>query len=68
MTLTMFIVGFFIFILYIIFLVWNIFYNGKKEKQENYPTINIDVIDIDGIGNQGRVPKLKNRKKVYNER
>tara|TARA_R100000805_G_C3598437_1_gene99354 strand:+ start:163 stop:354 length:192 start_codon:yes stop_codon:yes gene_type:complete len=62
MTLTMFVVGFFIFILYIVFLVWNIVYNGRKQQKENYPTLSKnDVIDFDGIGNQGRVP---NRKKT----
>ena len=60
MTLKMFIVGFFIFILYIVFLVWNIVYNGRKQQKENYPTLSkSDIIDFDGVGNQGRVPNKK---------
>ena len=58
MSLLMFGIGFLIFVVYIIFLVWNIVYNGNKQEQENYPTISSinDTIDMDGIGNQGRVP------------
>ncbi|MBL6871385.1 MAG: hypothetical protein ISQ95_02190 [Flavobacteriales bacterium] len=60
MSLVFFGIGFLLFSIYLIFLIWNIFYNGKKQKQENYPnldTSNSDNIDLDGIGNQGRVPK-----------
>lgn len=66
MSLSMFIIGFAIFIIYVIFLVWNIVYNGKKQEKENYPRIKKinDMIDMDGIGNQGRITKIKN----YNER
>jgi len=68
MSTAMFIVGFFIFITYMILLVWNIFYSSKKQREENYPDLeyynrhhNLDV-DYDGIGNQGRVPsKTKNK-------
>jgi hypothetical protein len=59
MSIVFFGVGFILFSLYLIFLVWNIIYNGRKQKQENYPTIDVkkdDNIDMDGIGNQGRVP------------
>ena len=64
MSYVMFGVGFLIFILYVIFLVWNIVYNGNKQQEENYPTISRinDIIDMDGIGNQGRVPKNENNK------
>ena len=65
MSTAMFIIGFFIFITYMILLVWNIFYSSKKQKEENYPDIeyynrhnNLDA-DYDGIGNQGRVPYKK---------
>ena len=37
----MFIVGFFLFSIYLIFLIWNIIYNGKKQKEENYPDLDI---------------------------
>lgn len=65
MSTAMFIVGFFIFITYMILLVWNIFYSSKKQREENYPDIeyynrhnNLDA-DYDGIGNQGRIPYKK---------
>ena len=60
MSLVFFGVGFLLFSIYLIFLIWNIIYNGKKQKEENYPNIgntNSDNIDLDGIDNQGRVPK-----------
>lgn len=67
MSTAMFIVGFFIFITYMILLVWNIFYSSKKQREENYPDIeyynrhnNLDA-DYDGIGNQGRFPNKKKR-------
>jgi hypothetical protein len=59
MSIVFFGVGFILFSLYLVFLVWNIIYNGRKQKEENYPTIDVkqdDNIDMDGIGNQGRVP------------
>ena len=65
MNIAMFIIGFFIFITYMILLVWNIFYSSKKQKEENYPDLeyynrhnNLDA-DYDGIGNQGRIPYKK---------
>lgn len=67
MSTAMFIVGFFIFITYMILLVWNIFYSSKKQREENYPDLeyynrhnNLDA-DYDGIGNQGRFPNKKKR-------
>ena len=61
MSIVFFGVGFILFSLYLILLIWNVIYNGRKQKQENYPTVNVkekvrDNIDMDGIGNQGRVP------------
>ena len=66
MSYVMFGVGFLIFILYVIFLVWNIVYNGNKQQEENYPTISRidDIIDMDGIGNQGRVPTNEKKEKI----
>ena len=64
-------IGFIIFFIYIVFLVWNIVYNGNKQQQENYPNMPKlnDEIDMDGIGNQGRIPnvykKTKKRKKIF---
>ena len=37
MSLAMFGVGFLIFGLYLILLIWNIIYNGNKQKEENIP-------------------------------
>ncbi len=37
MSIAMFIVGFFIFAAYVGFLMWNIFYNHRKNREENYP-------------------------------
>ena len=71
MSIVFFGVGFILFSIYLILLIWNIIYNSKKEKEENYPNITItenDNIDMDGIGNQGRVPgEIRKRKKVKNK-
>lgn len=66
MSIAMFGIGFLIFVIYVIFLVWNIVYNGNKQQEENYPTVSSinDPIDMDGIGNQGRVPMIKTKKRV----
>jgi len=32
-------VGFILFSIYLIFLIWNIIYNGNKQQKENYPTL-----------------------------
>ncbi len=59
MSIVFFGVGFILFSIYLVFLVWNIIYNGRKQKEENYPTLKTrqdNIIDMDGIGNQGRVP------------
>jgi len=37
MNVAMFIVGFCIFVVYVGFLIWNIFYNHNKNREENYP-------------------------------
>ena len=65
MSILFFGVGFILFSLYLIFLIWNIIYNGNKQQEENYPTLQDNVIDMDGIGNQGRFPvEISKRKKV----
>ena len=59
MSLVFFGVGFLLFSIYLIFLIWNLLYNANKQKDKNNPnlgTSNSDNIDLDGIGNQGRVP------------
>ena len=65
MSIVFFGVGFILFSIYLVFLIWNIIYNGNKQQKENYPTLQDDVIDMDGIGNQGRFPvEISKRKKV----
>ena len=61
----MFGVGFVIFAVYLVFLLWNIVYNGNKQQEETYPTLSKDdIVDFDGIGNQGRVPNTNKKKKT----
>jgi hypothetical protein len=65
MSIVFFGVGFVLFSIYLVFLVWNIIHNGNKQQEENYPTLQDNVIDMDGIGNQGRFPvEISKRKKV----
>lgn len=55
----MFIVGAVIFGVYMYFLIWNIFYSARKQREENYPGLTgmgDDVVDYDGMGNYGRFP------------
>lgn len=61
MSLTMFIVGFVIFSVYLYFLIWNIFWSSKKQREENYPGLDgmgnvADTMDMDGMGNFSRFP------------
>jgi len=37
MNIGMFIVGAIIFSVYVVFLIWNIFYGARKQREENYP-------------------------------
>lgn len=57
MSLGFFFVGAVIFAIYVWFTVWIIFNQNKKQREENYP--NIDVMDEDGVGNYGRIPNKK---------
>ena len=78
MSLWMFLVGTFIFIPYAYFLVWMVRTQHKKQEQErlNDPELREyyvrhgqeDLMDYDGMGNQGRFiyspkPKAKKRKR-----
>jgi|TARA_Y100000385_G_C13086218_1_gene636478 hypothetical protein len=56
MELGMFIIGFIIFLIYVYFLIWNIFYGNKKQREENYYGRESDEIDTDGMGNFSRFP------------
>ena len=57
MGLAMFIIGFIIFVIYVYFLIWNIFYSNKKQREENKYGEQPDVLDTDGMGNFSRFPK-----------
>ena len=57
MSLTMFIIGLVIFIIYVYFLIWNIFYSTKKQREENRYSDQPDVLDSDGMGDFSRFPK-----------
>lgn len=57
MSLTMFIIGLVIFIIYVYFLIWNIFYSTKKQRQENRYSDQPDILDSDGMGDFSRFPK-----------
>jgi len=70
MNVAMFIVGFCIFAAYIGFLMWNIFYNHNKNREENYPNYysrhgQVDNMDTDGMGNFTRIPASKKKIKKY---
>ena len=68
----MFIVGFVIFAAYIALTVWSIFYNSRKQQEENYPNLTGmgDRMDYDGMGNYGRFPseKSSNKKRLVKYR
>jgi hypothetical protein len=65
MSIIFFGVGFILFSIYLVLLIWNIIYNGNKQEKENYPNLQNDIIDMDGIGNQGRFPvEINKRKKI----
>ena len=53
----MFIIGFVIFIVYVYFLIWNVFYSSKKQREENAYGNEHDVLDSDGMGDFSRFPK-----------
>mgnify|MGYP003147908485 CR=1 FL=1 len=66
MNIAMFIVGGFIFAIYVAFLIWNIFYGARKNREENYPgyySRHSDLQDYDGMGNYGRFPNKENKEK-----
>ena len=64
MSTTMFIVGFVIFSIYLYVTIWSIFYNSRKQQEENYPNLNGmgDKIDYDGMGNFSRFPSQRKKR------
>ena len=66
MSTAMFIVGFCIFTAYVGFLMWNIFYNHRKNGEENYPGYysrhgQVDNMDSGGTGNFSKFPNKKEK-------
>ena len=57
MSLGFFFVGAVIFAVYVWFTLWIIVDQNKKQREENYP--DVDVMDMDGMGNYGRIPDKK---------
>jgi len=57
MSIGFFFVGAAIFAVYVWFTLWIIFDQNKKQREEDYP--NVDVMDMDGVGNYGRIPNKK---------
>ena len=53
----MFIIGFIIFVIYVYFLVWNVFYGANKQSEENVYNNHPDILDSDGMGDFSRFPK-----------
>lgn len=66
MSLTFFIVGGVIFALYIYLTVWSIFYNSRKQQEENYPNLNGmgQSIDYDGKYYERYHTRYKKREKT----
>lgn len=51
-----FIIGFIVFVIYVYFLIWNIFNGTKKQREENNYRQEVDNIDADGMGDFTRFP------------
>ena len=69
MSTTMFIVGFIIFSLYMYVMIWSIFYNSKKQREENYPNLNgMGEVDYDGMGDFSRFGPTEKMVKVKRKR
>ena len=76
MSVAMFVIGFVIFSAYVYFMIWNIYYGARKQREENYPNYydrhgpmgepKTDDMDMDGMGNFSRFPsdniKIEERK------
>lgn len=64
MSIGFFIVGAVIFAVYVYLMVWSIFYNNRKQQEENYPNLTGmgETIDYDGMGNFSRFPTERQMK------
>lgn len=66
MSLGMFVVGGLVFSVYAgMALVITVFGKEKNEKEflDSYDIHDVDYIDYDGMGNQGRIPKSKSKRR-----
>jgi len=63
MNVAMFIVGFCIFAVYVGFLMWNIFYNHNKNREENYPGYYSRHGQVDNIEKRFKQVNKRKRKK-----
>lgn len=55
MSVSMYFIGFLIFVLYMYFTIWNIFNGSKKQSEDT--SERVDTMDMDGMGNYSRFPK-----------
>lgn len=44
MSISFFIIGGIIFLIYMCLTFWNIFYSNKKQREENYPNLNDKIV------------------------
>ncbi len=51
-----FVIGFIVFVIYVYFLIWNIFNGTKKQREENNYGQKVDNIVADGMGDFTRFP------------
>ncbi|MBV42585.1 MAG: hypothetical protein CL834_06080 [Crocinitomicaceae bacterium] len=61
MSTSMFITGFVIFSIYLVFMIWNIFNGHKPEEHQNQLDYEPDNLDADGMGNFSRFPENKKK-------
>ena len=66
MSITFFVIGAIIFVAYVGLLVWSIFYNSRKQQEENYPNLDGmgEVIDYDGTYYERYKTRYKQRPKT----
>ena len=66
MSIGFFIIGAVIFAAYVALLIWSIFYNNRKQQEENYPNLNGmgEVINYDGKYYERYKTRYKKRPKT----
>ena len=61
MSISMFTIGFVIFSIYLVFMIWNVFNGHKSEESQNQLDYEPDNLDADGMGNFSRFPEKKEK-------